>query len=176
MKVTTLFLAISILSAVAYAAEPQPFAVHARRLLDVRTGKVSDAYVVIRGDRIDSVAPSAPVNMRLIDLGNATVLPGLIDSNAHLYADCNDFSATASLRRSNPQKTLLGLQNAQEYLRRGFTTLRDAGTDDLAFGTVALRDAFARGMFDGPRLVVSGVPISVTGGHNDLNPLAPDVP
>src|SRR2546427_6681477 len=176
MKVTTLFLAISMLGAVAYAAEPQLFAVHARRLLNVRSGKISDVYVVMRGDRIDSVASSAPANMRLIDLGNATVLPGLIDSHVHLEADWNDFSATASLRRSSPQKTLLGLQNAQEYLRRGFTTLRDAGTDDLAYGTVALRDAFARGMFDGPRLVVAGVPISVTGGHNDLNPLAPDVP
>src|SRR5437660_10119542 len=72
--------------------------------------------------------------------------------------------------------TLLGLQHAHEYLRRGFTTLRDAGTDDLAYGTVALRVAFARGMFDGPRMVVAGVPISVTGGHNDMNPLAPDVP
>jgi imidazolonepropionase-like amidohydrolase len=176
MKGKTLFLAISMVTAVAYAAEPQLFAVHARRLLDVRTGNVSDAYVVVHGDRIDSVVHSAPAGMRVIDLGNATVLPGLIDSHVHLEADWNDFSATGSLRRSNPQKTLLGLQNAQEYLRRGFTTLRDAGTDDLSFGTVALRDAFARGMFDGPRVVVAGVPISVTGGHNDLNPLAPDVP
>src|SRR5438105_5454017 len=176
MKVKTLFLAISMVTAVAYAAEPQLFAVHARRLLDVRTGNVSDSYIVIRGERIGSVSSSPPANMNVIDLGNATVLPGLIDSHVHLEADWNDFSATGSLRRSNPQKTLLGLQNAQIYLHHGFTTLRDAGTDDLSFGTVALRDAFAHGMFDGPRVVVAGVPLSDTGQHKDLNPFAPDVP
>src|SRR5438105_11731744 len=176
MKVKTLFLAISMVTAVAYAAEPQLFAVHARRLLDVRNGSISDGVIIVRGDRIESIAREAPTGAQIIDLGNATALPGLIDSHVHLEADWNDFSATGSLRRSNPQKTLLGLQNAQIYLHHGFTTLRDAGTDDLSFGTVALRDAFAHGMFDGPRVVVAGVPISVTGGHNDLNPLAPDVP
>src|SRR5438132_293169 len=174
MKVTTLFLAISMLAAVAYAAEPQLFAVHARRLLDVRSGKISDAYVVIRGDRIDSVASSAPANMRLIDLGNATVLPGLIDCHVHLEADWNDFSATAGLRRSASDKTLLGLKNAQVYLSHGFTTVRDAGSND--FGIISLRNAFASGMFDGPRVFAAGIPISITGGHADGNPLAPDVP
>jgi imidazolonepropionase-like amidohydrolase len=66
------------------------------------------------------------------------------------------------------------LKNAQEYLRRGFTTLRSAGEDDPAYGQVALRDALALGMFDGPRLLVAGIPISVSGGHGDLNVLAPD--
>src|SRR5437763_129590 len=173
MRSKTIFLAVWLLGAAAHA---QVVAVHARRLLDVQTGSVSDAFIVIRGDRIEKIAHDAPAGARVIDLGNATVLPGLIDCHVHLEADWNDFSASGSLRRSSPQKTLLGLQNAQLYLNRGFTTLRDAGTDDLGFGTVALRDAFARGMFDGPRLLVAGVYISVTGGHADLNPLAPDVP
>ena len=175
MKTRAIFLGITLIAAAA-AADSQAVAVHARRLLDVRTGNVSDAFIVVRGDRIESIAREAPAAARVVDLGNATVLPGLIDCHVHLEADWNDFSATSSLRRSAPQKTLLGLQNAQEYLRRGFTTVRDAGTDDLAYGTVALRDAFARGMFDGPRVVSAGVPISVTGGHNDINALAPDVP
>jgi imidazolonepropionase-like amidohydrolase len=173
MKTRAIFLGITLIAAVAGA---QTAAVHTRRLLDVRTGSLSEAFIVVRGDRIESIAHEAPPGSRVVDLGNATVLPGLIDCHVHLEADWNDFSATASLRRSAAQKTLLGLQNAQEYLRRGFTTVRDAGTDDLAYGTVALRDAFARGMFDGPRVVSSGVPISVTGGHNDMNALAPDVP
>jgi imidazolonepropionase-like amidohydrolase len=175
MKTRAIFLGITLIAAAA-AADSQAVAVHARRLLDVRTGNVSDAFIVVRGDRIESIAREAPAAGRVVDLGNATVLPGLIDCHVHLEADWNDFSATGSLRRSAPQKTLLGLQNAQEYLRREFTTVRDAGTDDLAYGTVALRDAFARGMFDGPRVVSAGVPISVTGGHNDINALAPDVP
>ena len=175
MKRTHLFLTVVALCGAA-VLRGDPTVIHARHLLDVRNGTVSDAYIVVNGNRIESVAASAPAGSHPIDLGNATVLPGLIDCHVHLESDWNDFSATAGLRRSAPQKTLLGLQNAQIYLRRGFTTVRDAGTDDLAFGTIALRDAFASGMFDGPRVLASGVPISVTGGHNDLNPLAPDVP
>ena len=172
MGLKTLFLTISF----AAAANAQ-IVLHARRLIDVKTGTVSDAYIVVSGDRIQTIVHGAPAGVgQFIDLGNATVLPGLIDCHVHLESDWNDFSASGALRRSSPQKTLLGLQNAQIYLYRGFTTVRDAGTDDLAFGTVALRDAFAKGMFDGPRVFSAGVPLSVTGGHNDMNPLAPDVP
>ena len=160
----------------AAAATPHPIALHARRLLDVRSGSVAEAYIVVRGERIESISKIAPADANVIELGNATVLPGLIDCHVHVEADWNDLSATANLRASSPKKTLTGLTNAQEYLRRGFTTLRDAGTTDPAYDTVALRDAFAKGQFLGPRLFVAGIPISVTGGHADLNPLAPDVP
>src|SRR5436190_2003162 len=172
MRLKTVFLMALLFAAAAQAQ----VAIHARRLVDVKTGAVSDAFIVVKADRIDSIARTAPSGMQIIDLGNATVLPGLIDCHVHLEADWNDFSATGSLRRSSPQKTLIGLMNAQAYLRRGFTTVRDAGTDDLGFGTIALRDAFAKKMFDGPRVLASDVPLSITGGHNDMNPLAPDVP
>src|SRR5438067_7779552 len=169
-------LTLLLIAASAPAAPPQAIALHARRLLDVRGGSVAEAYIVVRGDRIEAIARSAPADAKVIELGNATVLPGLIDCHVHVEADWNDFSATASLRASSTKKTLMGLQNSQEYRRRGFTTLRDAGTTDPAYDTVALRDAFAKGQFLGPRLFVAGIPISVTGGHADLNPLAPDVP
>jgi imidazolonepropionase-like amidohydrolase len=145
-------------------------------VLDVRSGTTAEGYVVVRGDRIVSIDRSAPGGVRVIELGDATVLPGLIDCHVHLEADWNDFSATSNLRRSSAEKTLDGLQNAQTYLQRGFTTVRDAGTTDPAYDTIALRNAFARGKFAGPRVFAAGVPISVTGGHADLNPLAPDVP
>ena len=172
MRLKTVFLTTLLFAAAAQAQ----VAIHARRLVDVKTGNVSDAFIVIKADRIDSIARTAPAGMQIIDLGNATVLPGLIDCHVHLEADWSDFSASGSLRRSSPQKTLIGLMNAQAYLHRGFTTVRDAGTDDLGFGTIALRDAFAKKLFDGPRVLASGVPLSITGGHNDMNPLAPDVP
>jgi imidazolonepropionase-like amidohydrolase len=70
----------------------------------------------------------------------------------------------------------VGLLNAQTYLQHGFTTVRDAGTTDPGYDTIALRNAFARGDFPGPRVIAAGIPISVTGGHADLNALAPDVP
>lgn len=168
--------AILLMATATAAAPPQAIALHAKRLLDVRSGSVSEAYIVVRGERIEAVAKRAPADAKVIELGNVTVLPGLIDCHVHVEADWNDFSATGNLRQSSPRKTLMGLRNAQEYLRRGFTALRDAGTTDPACDTVALRDAFAKGMFVGPRLFVAGIPISVTGGHADLNPLAPDVP
>jgi imidazolonepropionase-like amidohydrolase len=175
-KKIAVFLLPIVVAASALAAPPQAIALHARRLLDVRSGNVAEAYIVVRGDRIEAVSSSAPADARVIELGNATVMPGLIDCHVHLLLDWTDFSATGNLRLSAPQKTLLGLKNAQEYLSRGFTTLRDAGETDPAYGQVALRDAYAKGMFVGPRLFVAGIPISVTGGHADLNPLAPDVP
>jgi imidazolonepropionase-like amidohydrolase len=169
-------LTLFALSVVMVAAADEPTAIHSRHVLDVKSGTSSEAWIVVRGDRIRAVERSAPAGARVIDLGDATLLPGFIDCHAHVEADWNDLSATANLRHSSADKTLTGLLNAQEYLRRGFTTLRDAGTTDPAYATVSLRNAFARGMFDGPRLLVAGVPISVTGGHADLNPLAPDVP
>ncbi len=173
MRWSALFLASSMLTAAGFAAEPQ-IAVHAHRLLDVRTGTVSDAFIVIEGDRIRSVEAVAPSGARIIDLGNATVLPGLIDSHVHLEADWNDFSATWGLRHSAADKTLHGLKNASDYLHRGFTTVRDAGADD--FGVISLRNAFATGMFEGPRVLAAGIPISLTGGHADRNPMAADIP
>lgn len=157
-------------------APPAAVAVHARRMLDVRTGNVSEAWIVVRGERIEDVVKSAPPGMQVIDAGNATVLPGLIDCHVHLEADWNDFSATSNLRHSAPEKTLVALQNAQTYIQRGFTTVRDAGTTDPAYDTIAVRNAIVRGAFPGPRVFAAGIPISVTGGHADLNPLAPDVP
>jgi imidazolonepropionase-like amidohydrolase len=173
--ITAIFISL-LISAAVVAEEPASVAIHSRRVLDVRNGTAAEGYVVVRGDRIVSVDRSAPGGVRVIELGDATVLPGLIDCHVHLEADWNDFSATSNLRRSSPEKTLDGLQNAQTYLQRGFTTVRDAGTTDPAYDTIALRNAFAQGKFAGPRVFAAGVPISVTGGHADLNPLAPDVP
>jgi len=177
MRATMTAIFISLLfAAAAVAEEPATVAIHSRRVLDVRSGTAAEAYVVVRGDRIVSVDRSEPNGVRVIELGDATVLPGLIDCHVHLEADWNDFSATSNLRRSSAEKTLDGLQNAQTYLQRGFTTVRDAGTTDPAYDTIALRNAFARGRFAGPRVFAAGIPISVTGGHADLNPLAADVP
>jgi imidazolonepropionase-like amidohydrolase len=177
MRTTLSAIFISLLIAAGVAAdEPATVAIHSHRVLDVRSGTATEGYVVVRGDRIVSIDRSEPAGARVIELGDATVLPGLIDCHVHLEADWSDFSATSNLRRSSAEKTLDGFRNAQAYLQRGFTTVRDAGTTDPAYDTIALRNAFARGTFPGPRVLAAGVPISVTGGHADLNALAPDVP
>src|SRR4051794_3031873 len=94
MRRTFPALLLLLTAAAALAADAPPVAIHARRLLDVRSGTTSEAWIVVRGNRIDDLAKSAPPGMQVIDLGNATVLPGLIDCHVHLEADWNDFSAT----------------------------------------------------------------------------------
>lgn len=131
-----------------FAAEPPATAIHSRHVLDVRTGNVSDAWIVVRGERIESITKSAPSGAKVIDLGDATVLPGLIDCHVHLVTDWTDFTATSYLRQSSPQKELFGLLNSWAYLDRGFTTLRDAGeatrhTDRSRCATRSTRGCFA---------------------------------
>jgi imidazolonepropionase-like amidohydrolase len=112
--------------------------------------------------------------MPIIDLSNQTVMPGLIDCHAHVLGDPKDLSPSASLRMSSPQAALWGFHNLQTWLDHGFTALRDAGEDDLAFGQLALRDSIRRGLIRGPRMVSAGNFVSLTGGHGDADVLAPD--
>jgi len=155
---------------------PEPTAaVRAGRMIDVRTGKVSvNAYILITKDRILRIAESAPAGLRIIDLSNYTVVPGLIDSHAHVLGDPKDQSATARLRTSSPQKAIWGVRNLQVWLDHGFTALREACEDDAAYGQLALRDSVNKGLIRGPRMVSSGSCVSLTGGHGDGNVLAPD--
>src|SRR5262249_52162738 len=134
----TLIVAITMFAATIVAADDTT-AIHSKHVLDVKTGSSSEAYVVVRGDRIVSIDKPAPKGAKVIALGAATVLPGLIDSHVPLEALWDDLSATSNLRHSSAEKTLVGLLNAQTYLRHGFTTVRDAGTTDPGYDTIALR-------------------------------------
>ncbi|MGO9404089.1 MAG: amidohydrolase family protein [Terriglobales bacterium] len=155
--------------------------IRAAHLLDVRDGRVlADQAILIEGDRIRQVGPASSITSdlapgaKVIDLGNATLLPGLIDCHDHILGNPKDQSPTAELRMSSPQKTLWGLHNLQIWLAHGFTTLRDAGESDLAYGQLALRNSINQGLVQGPRIVSAGNFISVTGGHGDADSLAPD--
>jgi imidazolonepropionase-like amidohydrolase len=155
--------------------------IRAAHLLDVRDGRVLDNQaVLIEGDRIRQVGTAASITNEfgrgatVIDLGNSTLLPGLIDCHNHILGNPKDQSPTADLRMSSPQQTLWGLHNLQIWLAHGFTALRDAGESDLAYGQLALRNSINRGLVQGPRIVSAGNFISVTGGHGDADPLAPD--
>jgi imidazolonepropionase-like amidohydrolase len=155
--------------------------IRAAHLLDVRDGRVlADQALVIDGDHIRQVGSAAGLmadfgrDATVIDLGNSTLLPGLIDCHNHILGNPKDQSPTADLRLSSAQATLWGLHNLQVWLAHGFTALRDAGESDLGYGQLALRDSINQGLVRGPRIVSAGNFISVTGGHGDADPLAPD--
>jgi imidazolonepropionase-like amidohydrolase len=142
--------------------------VRAGKLLDVKTGKtLSDQAIVIEGDKIVSVGPAsdAPAGTTTINLPNATVLPGLID--AHTHITFNPTFGYQTLGISIPREALIGAHNARLTLEAGFTTIRNVAASGYA--DVALRDAINAGDVPGPRMLVSGPALSITGGHCDNN-------
>ena len=156
-------------------AAPATLAVHAGRLIDVHTGKVSQsAYIIIAKDRILRIADSAPAGIQVLDLSHYTVVPGLIDAHAHVLGNLKDQSSTAALRMSSAQKAVWGVHNLQIWLDHGFTALRDACESDPSYGQLALRDSIEKGLIRGPRMVSSGSCVSLTGGHGDDDVLAAD--
>jgi len=143
--------------------------IHAGRLLDVKTGRtLTNQTVVIQGDRIEQVGgaadPSRPA-ATIIDLPNATVLPGLIDAHTHITFNPNFGYSTLGISVS--REALIGAKNARLTLEAGFTTVRNVGAKGYA--DVALRDAINAGDVPGPRMLVSGPALSITGGHCDNN-------
>ena len=177
-RVSTQFLvcllALLLAPAVAQTAVAQTskrIIVKAGHLLDVRSGKMlSGQAIVIEGGKILSVGPAGDVKSsaadQVIALPDATVLPGLIDAHTHLTGDPKD-AGYEGLAISVPRATLTGAKNARLTLEAGFTTVRNVGAE--GFSDVALRDAINNGDVPGPRMLVSGPPLGITGGHCDNN-------
>lgn len=168
-----------LISAVAFFAFGRPVvaqksasdvAVRAGRVLDVKTGKVlRDQIILIHEGRISGLDNSAeikiPAGIEVIDLRNTTVLPGLIDAHTHLTMDPK--FGYEELGLSVPRQTLTGAKNARVTLQAGFTTVRNVAAQ--GYSDIALRDAINAGDVPGPRMLVSGPPLSITGGHADEN-------
>jgi len=149
--------------------------VRAGHILDVKTGNMlSGQAIVIEGDKIVSVGPAADAKLspatQTIDLPNATVLPGLIDAHTHVTFDPANLGYEG-LGISYPREALIGARNARVTLEAGFTTVRNVGAG--GYSDVALRDAINAGDVPGPRMLVSGPAMGITGGHCDDNLLAP---
>jgi imidazolonepropionase-like amidohydrolase len=152
-------------------APPSPHStvLHAARLLDVKTGKtLKPGEILVEGGRIAEVGASVkhPAGAEVIDLGDRTLMPGLIDAHIHLFLHpgAEDLQ---TVQESVPERTITATLAAREDLMAGFTAERDMGTEGAGSADSAVRDAINAGRIPGPRLRVSGNAINILGGHED---------
>jgi imidazolonepropionase-like amidohydrolase len=152
---------------------PPVIAVRCGRMIDVKAGKaIAGAVILIENGRITAAGPEVkvPAGARVIDLGTATVLPGLIDAHTHLLTNIDpeksneQFAGTMFTQMSPAQRALLGAGMAREMLEAGFTSVRDLGNSGVN-GDVALRDAIHNGWVAGPSMAVSTRALSPLGGQ-----------
>ena len=159
-----------ICCAVVFAqSETHPIVLHAARVLDVQSGKMTaPGEVLVQGDRISEVGStvSHPAGAEVIDLGDRTLMPGLIDAHVHLFLHVGA-EDMQTIKESVPERTLTAMGAAKDDLMAGFTAERDMGTEGAGSADTAVRNAINKGLFPGPRLRISGNAISIVGGHED---------
>jgi imidazolonepropionase-like amidohydrolase len=165
---TTLrFCAALLLSSAAFGQTP--IVLRAARLLDIESGKMlKPGEVLVTGERIveAGAAVTHPPAAEIVDLGDRTLLPGLIDVHVHLFLHpgAEDLQ---TVEESVPQRTILALVAAKADLMAGFTAERDMGTEGAGSADPAVRNAIDRGLAPGPRLRISGNAVDILGGHED---------
>jgi imidazolonepropionase-like amidohydrolase len=173
---TIFFLACSLVSAAQSPAEAaHSIVLHAARLLDIESGRiVTPGEVLVQGERIAEVGSkvSHPKDAETLDLGDTTLLPGLIDAHVHLFLHpgAEDLQ---TVEESVPQRTILALLAARADLMAGFTAERDMGTEGAGSADTAVRNAIDQGLVPGPRLRISGNAVDILGGHEDANHFNP---
>jgi imidazolonepropionase-like amidohydrolase len=148
---------------------PHAMVLHAARLLDIESGKIlTPGEVLVEEERIREVGSTVthPEGSETIDLGDTTLLPGLIDAHVHLFLHpgAEDLQ---TIQESVPQRTIMATLAARDDLMAGFTAERDMGTEGAGSADSAVRDAINRGRIPGPRLRISGNAINILGGHED---------
>ena len=153
------------------AADTVPMVLHAARLLQVATGTViQPGEILVEGEHIREVGKTVahPQGARVLDLGDVTLMPGLIDAHIHLFLHpgAEDLQ---TVEESIPWRVILAEQAAKADLMAGFTAERDMGTEGAGSADTAVRNAIDQGLIPGPRLRVSGNAIDILGGHEDAN-------
>src|SRR5690348_12844913 len=150
-------------------AQAPPIVLRAARLLDIEAGKIiSPGEILVQGDRITAVGVNVahPAGAQTIDLGDVTLMPGLIDAHIHLFLHpgAEDLQ---TVQESVPQRTIIATLAARDDLMAGFTAERDMGTEGAGSADTAVRNAIDEGQIPGPRLRISGNAINILGGHED---------
>jgi imidazolonepropionase-like amidohydrolase len=148
-----------------------PIVLHAARLLQVDTGAiVQPGEILVEGNLIRAVGTSVehPAGAKVIDLGNTTLMPGLIDAHVHLFLHPGAEDLQTVIE-SVPWRTILAEQAAKDDVMAGFTAERDMGTEGAGSADTAVRNAISQGLIPGPRLRISGNAIDILGGHEDAN-------
>ncbi len=158
-------LVLALTALLAPAAHADRFAVRAARFVDVKAGTMGGpVWVVVSGDTVESVHSSAPAGLSVTDLGDATLLPGLIDAHTHLGHRVG-IDRMSRLKSPAARSAITGVNNVRATLDAGFTTCRDVGGRELV--DVSLRDAINAGEIAGPRMQVATWSLTMTGGHGD---------
>ncbi len=166
-----------LLSLTLAAQSPTPITyIRAGHLFDSESATYrNNVVLVLSGDRIQSVEPSTfaiPPGAKIVDLSTDYVFPGLIDCHVHLGARADKYDPINAFKGTPFTTAYASVVNAQRTLDAGFTTVRDVGS--RPFMAVDLRNAINEGLIPGPRIVASGPPLSITGGHGDLNNYSPE--
>jgi imidazolonepropionase-like amidohydrolase len=179
-KLSILFLTCALLPPVFAQSTPtaskHAIVLHAARLLDIENGKIiTPGEVLVQEDRIVEVSSSVkhPAGAELIDLGDTTLMPGMIDVHVHLFLHpgAEDLQ---TVEESAPQRTIIALLASRDDLMAGFTAERDMGTEGAGSADTAVRNAINHGLIPGPRLRISGNAIDILGGHEDANRYNPE--
>ncbi len=164
-KILFLIPFLIFIHSVAYS---QSILIKPKQILDVRSGKLINADILVESGVIKKVAKNIPIKSEyeIIDLRDMTVLPGLMDAHVHLTGN-TDLKGHEGISESSYLATIYGVKNAKETLMAGFTTVRNVGASN--YSDVALRDGIEQKAILGPTLLVSGPPLGITGGHCDSN-------
>src|ERR1051326_2205544 len=168
-------LLLAFLASSAFAQQPKTIAIKAARLFDGTSDSViTNATVVVTGNRIVGVNVAAPAGAQVIDLGDVTLLPGFIDAHVHLTGESGEnfyLDFFQDVMRQPAEQAFYAGSYARKTLEAGFTTVRNVGPSDYI--DVGLRNAINAGLTPGPRILTAVHAISATGGHGDGTPIPP---
>ncbi|HVF90557.1 MAG TPA: amidohydrolase family protein [Blastocatellia bacterium] len=177
----SLLLLLSLLAynAPAFAQAEPVTAIKCGRLLNPQDGTIArNAVIIVRGEQVERVGVNLPIpaSAKIVDLSGYTVLPGLIDCHTHVLLQPEDeVGPPPVVTKSQAFRTVQGVAAAKRDLMAGFTTMRDVDSEGAGFADVAIRDGINQGIIEGPRLFVSTLALTITGGHMNNAGLNPDI-